>query len=534
MDESGQRQAPKLIKVNHDRRANEKACEYRQVLKIPKLLNHHPVVVFRPSIHNVVRAIEERVQYVKLGGRLVPPPKPAQEFRTLVPAFTEKFDLAIEQHMTPWSQDRVIETYTGSKRRVYERAKMNLQNRRVNLKDGRIKAFGKFEKVVWDTRNKKFDDLVMRLIQPRSMEYCLELGRFIKPLEKIIISRINHTFNPLGDHRTVMKGLNAVERASEIVSKWDKIGSDAVCLMVDAKRFDQHVSKQALEWEHERYLKYLHQGDRDKYGRLLKMQLENRGIANARDGFVRYRTSGCRMSGDMNTSLGNILIMCGLIWEYMHDLGISDYQLINDGDDSGIIVSAKHINRVSAEMPTWFARRGFTMSLDGVAYDVRQILFCQSSPVRDGSGRWIMVRDPRRCMAKDGVCLKPLPNDAEMYAWMEAVGTGGYHLTYGVPVMEEYYSSYIRSAKSYDDPKRAKRVKKYFETDEHKKAFHRGVARNSVSISEQSRADFDIAFGFSPKEQMLLEEQLRRTLVPPGLYTGPTDYLHELVTSDKA
>jgi hypothetical protein len=509
MDESGSRQAPILCVVNYDRRANAKASCYRPIDKFPKLLNEIPVVVFRPSIHNVARAIDERVKHVKINGVLVKPPQPISfDFQELVPAFTARFDTSYTNYLTPWSQDQVIETYKGSKRKAYERAKYNLATRKINAKDGRIKAFGKFEKVVWDTSNKDFDDLVMRLIQPRSVEYCLELGRYIKPLEKIIIARINHVFNPQYKHiHTVMKGLNAVDRAEQIVQKWNMVGNDAVCIMVDAKRFDQHVSLEALEWEHERYYKYFHAGDRDKLENLLDMQLINSGVATAKDGFIKYKSRGCRMSGDMNTSLGNILIMCGLIYEYMHHLNITNFQLINDGDDSGIIVESKHIDTVENNMGPWFKDRGFTMSLDGVAWDVRRIKFCQASPVRNGDGQWIMVRDPRRCMAKDGVCIKDLPNDLEALAWMEAVGVGGSILNKSIPMMQSYYGAYIRNSNQIADPRRQRRLQKYLDTDEHKIAFAKGVEAKTNVITEQSRADFDIAFAFSPREQLLLEQQ---------------------------
>jgi hypothetical protein len=47
---------------------------------------------------------------------------------------------------------------------------------------------------------------------------------------------------------------------------------------------------------------------------LLKWQLQNKGFARTIDGLIKYSVEGCRMSGDMNTALGNCTIMCALVY----------------------------------------------------------------------------------------------------------------------------------------------------------------------------------------------------------------------------
>ena len=96
---------------------------------------------------------------------------------------------------------------------------------------------------------------------------------------------------------TIIKGYT-VEQIGKIArDAWDSFVSP-VAIGFDMKRFDQHVSSDALKWEHSVYLDaFCH----DSYlAELLEWQLVNKGVGYASDGMIKYKVDGCRMSGDMN------------------------------------------------------------------------------------------------------------------------------------------------------------------------------------------------------------------------------------------
>lgn len=71
------------------------------------------------------------------------------------------------------------------------------------------------------------------------------------------------------------------------------------------------MSVQALKWEHSIYNAMFRS---DELAELLGWQLTNKGFARTTDGLIKYEVKGCRMSGDMNTALGNCMIMCALVY----------------------------------------------------------------------------------------------------------------------------------------------------------------------------------------------------------------------------
>jgi hypothetical protein len=80
-----------------------------------------------------------------------------------------------------------------------------------------------------------------------SPELNLELGRYVKPLEKALYVGLDRLFG-LG---SVAKGMNSNQVAASIVAKWLRLqqgSSEPVSVSTDMSRFDQHVSKPALRF----------------------------------------------------------------------------------------------------------------------------------------------------------------------------------------------------------------------------------------------------------------------------------------------
>jgi len=250
-----------------------------------------------------------------------------------------------------------------------------------------------------------------------------------------------------------------------------------------------------LKWEHSVYESFY---PRDKYfNRLLRLQRRNRGVGYTKSGKIIYKVDRNRMSGDSNTALGNVLIMCGLIYTYCNSKGIK-FRLADDGDDSVTIIERADLSLFMDGLYDWFHSYGFSMAVEEPVYTFEKISFCQCQPVFDGT-MWVMVRDPRVALSKDCLSLKPLNGKKVMERWMSAVGKGGLSLTGGIPVWQNFYRQFktkSNGATPLTDPT--------LETGAARMA--RGMKRDFVDdVPPISRYSFWVAFDVSPEAQIAIE-----------------------------
>lgn len=280
---------------------------------------------------------------------------------------------------------------------------------------------------------------------------------------------------------------------------WDSF-DDPVAVGLDASRFDQHVSKEALEWEHSIYLGMFAGRDRSELGRLLSWQLRNVGRGYLPTAVVKYEVEGARMSGDINTSLGNCLIMCGMVWEYCREIGIRA-RLANNGDDCVVIMDRASLPRFQASLDEWFRQMGFTMVCEAPVREFELIEFCQTKPVWMPEG-WRMVRTLDRAVARDLASLLDLATGLKAY--FGAVGACGLAAYGGVPVFQELYHNMVRAGKASNALGHATMAGGLFHLS-------KGMANGYGPISERTRYSFAVSFGILPDEQLALEAHLRST-----------------------
>lgn len=430
---------------------------------------------------NVVRGLVERVFSVERQGRLARPPTPTRQvFARLSP-----FRGALLRHLDScrrWTNQEFLDSYHGAKKLLYERAFDSLTLRPLLRRDGYLQTFVKAEKINQTLK----PDPAPRVIQPRSTRYNCVVGPYLKPLEKRLYNAIEKVFKA----PTVMKGYDAFRQGEIIHAKWSRF-VNPVGVGLDASRFDQHVSKPALEWEHSVYNACYRSNTLRK---LLKWQIVNIGYARTPDCFVKYIVEGCRMSGDMNTAMGNCLLMCGMIYTLLVERGC-DAELVNNGDDCVLILEAHDLKKLS-NLEAWFHEYGFTMKVEDPVYTLEEVVFCQMHPVYDGE-RWRMVRDPRITFDKDGINLRP--GNAAFHDWLHTVGECGLALTSGLPIVQEYYT-YLMSTGSTVDVESCGMM------------FLRGGLESKWSpVSDQARASFWRAFGICPYRQCVMEQLLRDT-----------------------
>lgn len=466
------------------------------MLRVEGASDGTPLVVHNNSLPNALRAVRERVFAVERDGQLVPPPRPRRGvIAERLVGFRSQL-LRRLSHCTPWSESQFLASYTGSKLRRYTAAVQSLRVREVSRKDSYLQSFVKAEAVNLAAK----PDPAPRLIQPRGARYNVRVGCYLRPLEHRVYAAIARLYGG----PTVMKGYNAQEVATHLRGMWDSF-NQPVSLPLDASRFDQHVSREALEWEHSVY----NGAYRDpELARLLRWQLHNTGFVRTYDGAFRYSVEGCRMSGDMNTALGNCLIMCALVWAYAKHRGVK-VRLANNGDDCSVIMEAGDLARFRTGLDAWFLEMGFTLTTDKPAYVFEHIDFCQTRPVQTARG-WVMCRSPRVGMSKDTLWKTPDMNQplSGYRRWMFQVGQAGLALCDGVPVFQAAYAAMVRTGLPC---KRAQGFGDMSSGFEH--LANRMVAQNTP-VSQGARVSFWRAWGITPDQQLALEAHFSR-LAPP-------------------
>jgi len=488
-------------------------------------------VVHNNSLVNILRALIERVYYVEeeVNGQriLVPPPRPSRAtFFQNMTVFRNK----LWNNLTPvcrMSLSQFVETSPPHKRAVYQFAKEDYLKRGMPHSSSWVCSFVKAEKV---SLRKKADP-APRVIQPRGVVFNLIFGCFIRPAEKVIYRAIDRVF----DRPTVVCGQNAEQIGHMLRDAWEEL-TDPVAVSLDLSRMDQHISDVALGWEHTTYRRmFANDPNFHTLDWCLNATIRNVGRAYTLDETgrlykVAYNKRGSRMSGDMNTSLGNKLIMCGLLYSYYVDyLGYTprvDVNFVDNGDDCVVIMSRTAyadmmvrtgqrsvIRRLAVVDPTnwskvytaiqhvtvpgqklsptdWFRTMGFTLKVEGVVDRFEHIEFCQTQPCYI-DGRWLMVRK-LEALSKDCYCLKTI-DQAEK--WIRQVAVGGLACYGSVPIYSAFYGSMPRAEKFNREELYGTGM--YY--------LSHNMSSNGV-VSDENRVAFYNTFGVTPREQEVIEE----------------------------
>lgn len=497
----------------------------------------HAYVVHNNSLINILRALVERVYFVespRLG--LVLPPYPR---RAVFSNHMRNFKNSLIANLEPVRRmclRTFVRTSPIHKRKVYEQAMKTYLATGLTEHDARVTSFIKAEKV-----STAKSDPAPRIIQPRGVKFNLVYGCFIRPAEKEIYRAIDAVFG----RPTVVCGQNAEQQATMLRQAWDVI-ADPIAISYDLSRMDQHVSDVALRWEHSIY-RHMYKNDHD-YDTLdwcLNNTVDNKGVAYTTDAFgvphkVSYRKRGSRMSGDMNTSLGNKLLMCGMLHSYFTGhlgfvVGV-DYAIVDNGDDCVVILSRRAYNRMQvmttqrpylflaygpnanegdnghwrnpilveaagvAPVPAthrnisvFFNELGFTLKEEGMVFDFEKIEFCQTQPCFI-DGRWIMVRG-LKALSKDCYCLKQFK---QFEQWLSQVSSAGKTCYGSVPIFSAFYNC-MTDKLSTD-----------FSLMEQSGLYY--LARDMKStgvVTDENRISFYNTFGVTPGEQVLIEEHYR-------------------------
>lgn len=440
--------------------------------------------LFSGSVDTLACALLERMYYCKVGGVFLEPPPVngvvvkqrlaslASELFTHIPSFA------------PVSYDEFVDMYKGPKRVVYARAVESLMETDVTKRDAAAKAFVKREKCNVTK--------APRVIQPRDPRYGAALGCYIKPFEKTLFKGLTKL---VGKSQVVSKGLNLDGVGALISKKWFSF-SDPVAVGLDATKFDMHCSRTILEWEHSVYNGIF---KCPRLRKLLQMQLVNKGYGYTFDGRVKYTVDGRRLSGDMNTSCGNCLIMCCIVIAYCR-LKNLNYDLINNGDDCVVFMERRDLSLFMDGLEQWFLEFGFRIVCEEPVYTLEKLEFCQMHPILIGD-EYRMVRNPSSAIEKDGFCVTTLQHGRSFRDWASGVSTGGRAGCSGVPVMYEFYRFLGTEGN----------VHHTLVENTGMSRLQRGMVDNHKGVSEETRYSFYLAFGVTPDSQVELESWFATT-----------------------
>lgn len=396
----------------------------------------------------------------------------------------------------PWSYEQVLETFKGRRRTRYQQAFQSLAVPLFKPSDSRISSFVKAEKFA--ALDKENPD--PRMIQARNARYNIAVARFLKPMEHIFYTMES----PLG-FRMLAKGLNSIERASLLRQKLSAFSSPVV-YSLDGSRWDKHIARQILEIEHSIYLRM---NADPEFRQLLTWQLDNRCRTA---GGVRYRVSGGRMSGDMNTALGNCLLMCLMVRCFCEEVGLKKWDLLDDGDDCLLLFESADEQLVQDNLTAMFREFGQEVKLENRAIKLEQVNFCRSKPVWNGSS-WVFARNWKDVLSKDCCGVKNWFDPHLVRSMLTAIGCMNLALYHGVPVLQSFALACLRNGSGF--------LPKNFRDDVatfHFKRTVRGLIDRSdlvhiveqmqAPITDESRLVFEEVWGLPYEQQLHIEDIL--------------------------
>lgn len=452
---------------------------------------------YNVSVTAMERAFKERMYFYKTDAgdwADVPRPIPGlvkEESKEFVGLFKK-----LAKYSNPIKMSDFPSHFDGAKRVRYQKVVDELSKSAIRdyKRMMKIRHFPKFE-----TYNLALKpDPKPRGINPPGDEALVLLGMRIKPLEKKIYKILELIFG----YKIIFKGMNQEQRANQFKKYFD-IFDDPVSIEEDASAFEASVNSDWLLFTNTIYMLFS-KGDKE-FATLLKLTLLNTGSAYCHDGKIKFKFEG-RGSGFPDTSLGNCLISAFQFWLFMKKCKVVKHRCGIDGDDKTPIMERADAVRAGLKIKEFYLDLGFRITCGKLEGDFEKLVFCGSSPVKVDGG-YVMVREPRKCIAKDSVSRKPLDGEKNFRRWIKSVGECGMAQNGGIPILQEFYACLERNA---GDAVAFEKDSFMNEAYTHKV---KGMNRKYKSISESTRASFYFAFGISPDEQCSIEAHYKSVVL---------------------
>lgn len=476
---------------------------YYHLDMVPGLTKNY--IVYSPCVANIEKALLTRV-YID-----IPQWRPDPVIEKICQVASSKLSRQIEPEYNFERLQQDLAKFPAKKRERYTEALKAPYDR----KSARVTGFPKTEFVPLKPEDKP------RMIQFRGPGYLAHLLPAMKPLEHAFYHG-RYLFNRY-QKITCAKGLDHVGRM-RLIEKMVSDLENPVYVGLDGSAFDAHVGVGALKLEWRFYDQVWRKAgySRETIYKMKKMgrqQLRNKCFAMTDDGHVRYVVEGNRMSGDLNTGLGNSVLQSIYITYVMQRLGIPErhWRMLVDGDDSILLISGRY-RALADQVAEMFKEVSQEVKVEG-PYDIsletlEVVDFCQSRPVRLADGSWRLVRNPFKVY--NGYCRQTiwLRSREELCRYYATISPPEMIFARGVPVLQALFAAlHLISG----DSKPVESVSN--------KWFYRNCMRLDTRLPVQeinaaSRMSFSKAFGISELDQLIMEQELGR-LSPSHIRVRP-------------
>lgn len=461
-----------------------------------------PTVCYANTTSNVLKAMRTRV-FID-----APDWEPPSSLAKTMDAAARRLAPQLEQEYDELRVEMELKKFPPAKRQLYGEA---LKVRLELPKHAKISGFVKCENVPFKpTTGGKIADKP-RMIMARDPVFLAHALSAMKPIEHAFYHG-RWLWNKHQKH-TCAKSMNPIQRMRCLEGMVREL-SNPVVIGLDGSAFDAHVTKGALKAEWKFYsMAARHAGFEPttlkKIEDMGRAQLKNKVFVRTDDGTVKATVEGNRMSGDLNTGLGNSLLQSGYIACMMKEFAVPErhYRFLVDGDDSVVMVSGEYASRFTTESVTkMFAKFSQEVKVEyirPITLDTMEaVCFCQCSPVRV-DGEWRLLRSPYKVYNGYKMVNIWYRSKEEAARFFASVAQPELIMASGVPVHQEFFNLMHRlsgDAKPADHVSRRFWIRTCKSLGEH--------LRYSSEISNATRLSYQRAFGIGIAEQLLIESAL--------------------------
>lgn len=412
-----------------------------------------------------------------------------------------------------WTQDQVVQSYTGRLRVRYQAALDELKvGDTLTKHDKKLSAFLKAEKF-----NPLLKPSKPRMIMARGPKYNLLLATWLKPLEHALYRRLKGAAPGVPATRQVGKGLNGRQRANLIRAKMENVGGGCVVFEVDGKSFESHVSREDLRWEHNVYSKAF--GGDPRLREMLDVQLSLKGKTACG---IRYGRDGARASGDFNTGMGNTIIMRSCViatLKLLYSEGAFRWDILVDGDNALIFVEQRASQRVHkrfAEVASQVSNQ--ELAVENPETDFERVTFGQCKPCFNGECH-IMVRDPTKQLSNSFSSYRHYNSWSHGVRVLKAVSQCELALARGIPILEAYYGAALQQLRNVPDLRDPTPFLEGRLIEAYAQIGGKSLREvNKRGVSAEARLSFARAWGIGEEQQCEMERKLVRELSFPQVW----------------
>lgn len=391
-----------------------------------------------------------------------------------------KYLCTLKPVLTPWKRHKVVNSYEGKWRAKYFKAQETYHF------TGFLKRYSSVNMFVKNDLEMTVPEKAPRAIQFRHPVFALEQGRFTKPMEEWMYAQLDEFGTKIfakSDPFTVAASL--YQKASNF--------QNPVFLMLDASKFDSCVDKAWIKISMACYLSLFPRRYRRNILHIWRQTLVNRG--RTRKG-LRYLTHGTRMSGDMDTSLGNCLIMFLMLKIYLLSHKVKHSLMIN-GDDSLIVIERRDLEKCRDIQI--FKKFGFNMKFE-VAMTIEEAEFCQARLINTDYGV-TMSRNPHRILGRTAWTTDKY-NPRRIRAFINTLGLCERASSYGVPIASIMATKMIEFANTNKKIELPPWLAQWYK--DQRKPWKTGPPK----ISNETRASYESAWGITIAEQLRIEDSI--------------------------